>query len=284
MDSSSMEGLRAIVIGGGSGIGLGTARSLARCGARVTIAGRTEDKLQNAALSLAETGLDVAWTRCDALVAGEVSAAVDTASEDGKLHIAVVVPGGGSISPVLLYGDDQFSREVDLNVRPVYLLLKFAGQAMIRAGGGSFVAISSSAAAFSARYLASYSAGKAAVDQLVKVAANELGQFGVRVNSVRPGMTRTPTTAAAFANESMLAEFIKGQPLARGGEVADVAEAVKYLAGPDSSWVTGQCLSVDGGHTLRSFVDYGEILDIPDQAQVATSRQIPEEQSEPTQS
>jgi len=272
MTPRPLEGFRSIVIGGGSGIGLGTARTLAIDGARVTIAGRSEAKLRDAVRGLAEEKLSVTWTVCDALKGEAVRAAVDVASEDAKLDIAVVVPGGGSISPVLLYGDDQFSREVDLNVRPVFLLLKSAGQAMIRAGGGSFVAISSTAAAFSARYLASYSAGKAAVDQLVRVAANELGQYGVRVNSVRPGMTRTPATAAAFANEEMLAEFVNGQPIDRGGEVEDVAHAVRYLAGPESSWVTGQCMAVDGGHTLRSFVDYAALLDLPDQALVARER------------
>ena len=273
----------AIVIGGGSGIGFGTARALASDGARVTIAGRGTQKLQDATRLLASEGLTVSWTRCDALVGEEVSAAVDAASSDGNLHIAVVVPGGGSISPVLLYGDDQFSHEVDLNVRPVYLLLKYACRAMIRAGGGSLVAISSSAALFSARYLASYSAGKAAVDQMVKVAANELGQFGVRVNSVRPGMTRTPTTAGAFANPAMISEFVAEQPIARGGEVDDIAHAVRYLAGPESSWVTGQCLSVDGGHTLRSFVDYGALIDLPDQAAIARSHEIADMKASPSE-
>ena len=125
---------------------------------------------------------------CDGLDSGSVQAAVDAASDDRRrLHIAVVVPGGGSIKPVLLFDDDEFSQQIDANVRPVYLLLKYAGQAMLRAGQGSFVAISSTAAVFSARYLASYSAGKAAVDQLVRVAANELGQYDIRVNSVQPG-------------------------------------------------------------------------------------------------
>jgi NAD(P)-dependent dehydrogenase (short-subunit alcohol dehydrogenase family) len=194
-----LSGQRAIVIGGGSGIGLGTARLLARDGAEVTLAGRTEQKLREAVAGLAGEGLTASWVVCDALEADQVRVAVDAASDaDGRLHIAVVVPGGGSLVPVLLYGDDQFNQEVDQNVRPVYLLLKYAGQAMIRAGGGSFVAVSSTAADFSCRYLASYSAGKAAVDQLVKVAANELGQYGVRVNSVRPGFTETPTTARSL--------------------------------------------------------------------------------------
>jgi len=262
--SDELRGLRALVIGGGSGIGLATATLLARDGARVTLAGRTESKLANAAAPLVESGLDVGWAVCDALDGASVRAAVDVASVDGRLEIAVVVPGGGSIKPVLLFDDDEFSKQIDLNVRPVYLTLKYAGQAMVRSGHGSFVAVSSTAAAFSTRYLASYSAGKAAVDQLVRVAADELGEHGVRVNSVRPGMTRTPTTAAAFKNEKMMAAFLAGQPIARSGEADDIARAIRYLAGPESSWVTGQHLAVDGGHTLRSFVDYAQLIPMPD--------------------
>ena len=265
-----LEGRRAIVIGGGSGIGLGSATLLARDGATVTIAGRTESKLREAAAHLEQDGLSVSWVCCDAMNGEDVRAAVRAASdEEHRLHIAVVVPGGGSVLPVLLYGDDQFSCVVDNNVRPVYLLLKYAGQAMVRAGSGSFVAISSTAALFSARYLASYSAGKAAVDQLVKVAADELGSLGIRVNAVRPGLTRTATTERSFRNETMLASFLAQQPLARGGEVADIANAVRYLAGPESGWVTGQHLTVDGGHTLRAFIDYAALIPIPDQRQAS---------------
>jgi NAD(P)-dependent dehydrogenase (short-subunit alcohol dehydrogenase family) len=267
--TGSLDGQLAIVVGGGSGIGLGSARLLARDGATVTIAGRTEAKLVATQAALADEGLTVGYAVCDALDAGSVRAAVKTAADDrGALHVAVVVPGGGSIKPVLLYDDDQFSAEVDLNVRPVYLLLKYAGQAMIRAGGGSFVAISSTAAVFSTRFLASYAAGKAAVDQLVRVAANELGEYGIRVNSVQPGMTRTDTTAGAFGNETMMAAFRAGQALERHGEVDDQAHAVRYFAGPESGWTTGQLLTVDGGHTLRAFVDYAELIDVPDQRAV----------------
>jgi NAD(P)-dependent dehydrogenase (short-subunit alcohol dehydrogenase family) len=137
----ALDGQHAIVIGGGSGIGLGSARLLARDGAVVTIAGRTEDKLRRAAADLHDDGLAVSWAACDALKGPDVSQAVEAASDDlGRLHIAVVVPGGGTITPVLLFGDDQFSAEVDQNIRPVYLLLKYAGRAMVRAGSGSFVA------------------------------------------------------------------------------------------------------------------------------------------------
>ncbi len=129
--------------------------------------------------------------------------------------------------------------------------------------------MSSSAAAFSSRYLASYSAGKAAVDQLIRVAANELGRYGVRVNTVRPGLTRTEPTARAFADDAIREAFLEGQPLARPGEPEDIAQAVRFLVGPESSWVTGQCLSVDGGHTLRAFVDYEGLVELPDQGAAA---------------
>jgi NAD(P)-dependent dehydrogenase (short-subunit alcohol dehydrogenase family) len=77
-------------------------------------------------------------------------------------------------------------------------------------------------------------------------------------------MTHTPATHQTFENQTMLAAFVNGQPIARPGAVEDVAAAVRFLAGPESSWVTGQHLAVDGGHTLRSFVDYAQLLPIPD--------------------
>jgi NAD(P)-dependent dehydrogenase (short-subunit alcohol dehydrogenase family) len=266
----ALAGQRAVVVGGGSGIGLASTRALARDGAQVMIAGRTEQKLVDAIATLADEGLDVAYCVCDALDGPSVRDAVEAASDDERrLQIAVVVPGGGGIMPVLNYGDDQFSAEVDQNVRPVYLFLKYAGRAMVRSGGGSFVAISSTAAVFTSRYLAAYGAGKAAVDQLVRIAADELGELGVRVNSVQPGLTHTAATEGMFRSPAMLAAFLAEQPLARHGEPDDIARAVRYFAGPESSWVTGQLLTVDGGNTLRSFIDYRQIVPVPDQGDPA---------------
>lgn len=263
--TAPLTGARALVVGGGSGIGLGSTRWLARDGAIVTIAGRTEGTLRDACAALAQEGLDVGYVVCDVLDPTSVRAAVAAASDaDGCLDVAVVVPGGGSIRPVLLFDDDAFAAEVASNVMPVFSTLKYAGHAMVRNGSGSFVAISSTASHFATRYLASYAAGKAAVDELVRVAANELGPLGIRVNAVRPGLTRTPATAGAFADPTMLGAFVAGQPLGRSGEVDDVAAAVRYFAGPESSWVTGQTLAVDGGHTLRAFVDYADLIPIPD--------------------
>ena len=228
----------------------------------------------DATATLAGEGLDVAYCVCDALDGSSVRDAVEAASDDQRrLQIAVVVPGGGGMSPVLLFDDDTFSREVDGNVRPVFLFLKYAGQAMVRSGSGSFVAISSTAAVFSTRYLASYAAGKAAVDQLVRVAADELGPLGVRVNSVQPGLTQTAATEGMFRNPKMRDAFLAEQPIQRHGQPEDIAQAVRYFAGPESSWVTGQLLTVDGGNTLRSFIDYASVVPVPDARAVALGTQ-----------
>jgi NAD(P)-dependent dehydrogenase (short-subunit alcohol dehydrogenase family) len=269
MTAFPLAGLRALVIGGSAGIGLASARFLAADGARVTIASRSPSGLDETAAALASEGLAMDTIVCDAYRPADVAAAVEFAGTGGRLDICVAIPGGGSIKPVLLYGDDEFEATVNRNVRPVFLAVKYAGRAMVRAGAGSIVAISSSAARFSTRYVSAYAAGKAAVDQLVSVSADELGAYGVRVNSVRPGLTRSRIAEPSFENAEYVAHFLKGQPIARGGEVTDIAGAVRYLAGPESSWVTGQHLSVDGGHTLRGFVDYAEIMDLPDQRRIA---------------
>ncbi|WP_241835278.1 SDR family NAD(P)-dependent oxidoreductase [Pseudofrankia asymbiotica] len=148
MAPGRLDGLRALVVGGGSGIGYASARLLARDGALVTIAGRTQDRLDAAAARLKEDeGLVARTARCDTLAPADVERAVEIAGDGERLDIGVTVPGGGSFSPVLNYEADQFSREVDMNVRPVFLLIKYGAAAMT--GGGSIVASSSTAAVFS---------------------------------------------------------------------------------------------------------------------------------------
>jgi NAD(P)-dependent dehydrogenase (short-subunit alcohol dehydrogenase family) len=256
-----LDGLHALVVGGSSGLGFATTRLLARDGAHVTIAGRDQQRLDDAVARFSSDGHAVAACACDVNKAADVRAAIAAACDDGRLDIAVCVPGGGSYARVTEYDDDAFGAQIDRNVRPVFLMLKYAVPAMTN--GGSFIAVSSTAAAFSTRYLAAYSAGKAAVDALVRVAADELGERNIRVNSVRPGLTRTASTVGLFADEAITARFLDGQPLARGGEAEDVAQAIRYLAGPESSWVTGQHLAVDGGHTLRAFPDMGDLVRPP---------------------
>ena len=259
--SRPLAGLRALVVGASSGIGRASAGLLLADGASVVLAGRTEARLREvtAELDRAIPGCDAGWIRCDAMEGADVRRAVERAAGGAGLDIAVIVPGGGAYSPVLDYDDERFGAEVLANVRPQYLVLKYAALSMRGSGGGSIVAISSTAAVMPSHFLAAYCAAKAAVDQLVRVAADELGRERIRVNAVRPGLTRTGTTGPLFESAELHARFLAQQPLARGGEPDDIARAVRYLAGPESSWVTGQCLTVDGGNTLRRFTDIEDL-------------------------
>lgn len=256
MTDQPLAGRRALVVGGGSGIGLAAARLLAADGAHVTIAGRTVAKLEDAAATI---GGSVGVVGCDVLDAGNVRNAVAVAEGGEGLHIAVTVPGGGPFRPVLGYEDDELDEAIRANIRPQFLVLKHAGAAMVRAGGGSVVAVSSTVADFPMPFNAGYSVGKAGVDQLVRIAADELGSVGVRVNAVRPGLTATDSTARMVSNPELAGRFLEQVPLGRIGEPVDIAGAIRYLAGPESAWVTGQILTVDGGNTLRRFPDLTDV-------------------------
>lgn len=253
----SLAGKRAIVIGASSGIGLATAEALAVDGAFVLMCARGRERLEAAAGQLVgalpEAKDRIATRVVDGLVGAEVREAVAAAGGASGLDIAVSVPGGGNFSPVLAYDDDDFSATIDANVRPIFLLLKYAGKAMVKKGGGSIVAVSSTAAVMSSPFLAAYCAAKAACDQLVKVAADELGRQGVRINAVRPGLTRTGATDGMFGARPLIESFLAEQPIRHEGEPADIARAIRFLAGPESAWITGEALTVDGGHTIRKF-------------------------------
>jgi NAD(P)-dependent dehydrogenase (short-subunit alcohol dehydrogenase family) len=119
------------------------------------------------------------------------------------------------------------------------------------AGGGAIVAMSSIAGVLTHRFMSAYCASKAGVEMLVRCAADELGGLGIRVNAVRPGLVPTDLAAPLAADDLVVADYLDQMPLGRLGTPDDIASAVRWLAGPESSWVTGQCVAIDGGHTLR---------------------------------
>lgn len=260
-----LAGMTALVTGGAGGIGRSTARLLVADGAHVVIASRSPGHLQDAADELAplaaEAGSSIRWTACDATHSDQVLAAVQMAAEPtGRLDMAVSVPGGGAMAAVLDYEPEQFADIVAFNVVAPFIMIKHAGRHMAEAGGGSIVAVSSTAAIQSCRFLSAYCAGKAGVDALVRVAADELGALDVRVNAVRPGLTATDATVGLVHNDAVVDQYLEQQPLQRIGRPDDIAWAIRFLAGPESSFTTGQFITVDGGHTLRSFVDFADVV------------------------
>ena len=180
----------------------------------------------------------------------EAAVEVATGTGDG-LDVAVLSAGTGGGGPLLLTERAAWQAVLDTNLTGAFLCLKHAGTAMARSGGGSIVAISSVAAAVTHRFMASYCVSKVALDALVRNAADELGVAGIRVNSVRPGIVPTELAAALEADEQVREDYLAQMPVRRLGTVDDVAALVRFLAGPESSWVTGQHVSVDGGHFLR---------------------------------
>jgi len=250
----ALAGRAALVTGGGSGIGFACARWLARDGCAVTLMGRREDRLRSAAAELEQDGSggSVTWSAGDVADEDAVARAAAVATEaTGGLDAAVLAAGTGTAGPVLLTERAAWQAVLDTNLTGAFLSLKHAGLAMARSGGGSIVAISSVAAAVTHRFMAPYCVSKIALDGLVRNAADELGVAGIRVNSVRPGIVPTELAAPLEADDHVREDYLGQMPVRRLGTVDDVAALVRFLAGPGSGWVTGENISVDGGHFLR---------------------------------
>ena len=251
----ALDGQAALVTGGGGGIGGASAEWLARDGAAVMIMGRTEATLVESKKRIekaAGAGARIEYFVGDALDEKAVEAAcAATAALAGRLSIAVSVVGGGTMKPLLMFTGDELADDLRKNIVSAFLIIKYATPLMTTGGGGSVVCISSDAAKVPWPFLATYNTSKSGVEGLVKGAALELAHLGIRVNAVRPGLVKTAGTAdGLFKNEPVIKQFLAEKPLGRTGVPDDIAAGVRYLAGPESSWVTGQSIGIEGGNEL----------------------------------
>lgn len=260
-----MDKKSVLVTGGGSGIGAGVAATLAQCGARVTIVGRNAERLGDTAERInARTGRTAVHAHAaDVTDEEQIAAAVAAAAGHGDgLHGVVACAGGSeTIGPITAMDTEAGKRTVDLNVNGTMFTLKHAARELVRAGGGSFVAISSIAASNTHRWFGAYGVTKSAVDHLVALAADELGPSNVRVNGIRPGLIRTDLVTAILDDETLSADYRVSTPLPRIGEVDDIAAMSAFLLSDHASWVTGQVLNVDGGQMLRRGPDFSSMLE-----------------------
>jgi NAD(P)-dependent dehydrogenase (short-subunit alcohol dehydrogenase family) len=257
--------MSALVTGGGSGIGLGVAKLLAADGAHVTIAGRTEARLAAADAEIraaAARDARVGYVVCDVTVEDDVARAVAQAAEPTERLEILFACAGGSLhgGPIVASDAAAWRATVDLNLVGTFLCIKHAAPVMMRGGGGSIIGMSSIAGHTTHRFMSAYCASKAGIEMLVKCAADELGEHNIRVNAVQPGIVDTDLMSFITAGGPVLESYYENMPISRIGTVDDVAAAVRYLAGPESSWVTGQLLGIDGGHQLRRGPDYGSLM------------------------
>ncbi len=265
MVGDDLSGNGVLVTGGGTGIGKACAASLVRNGASVTICGRTEGRLQQAQEEIAKVtggeGKIQHWV-CDVTEEAQVEETMAAASRFGSGLKGVVANagGGGALAPYHLQSLEEFTRVLHLNVLGTMLCIKHSVPYLKESGGGSFVGMSSIAGHLTHLWFGAYPAAKAGIEAMIRNAADEFGQSNIRFNAVRPGFIATEIMQGVPRDSKTFKSYIDNTPLGDIGTPEDVASLVEFLISSDSRWITGQCINVDGGHSLRRGPQFTEFL------------------------
>ena len=238
----------------GAGIGAAVARRLTADGLDVVVTDAHERRCREFAHALAEDlGRDVAAYHLDVTDHGQARAVIDdVVGSKGGLDVLVNNAGWSKIEPVSEMSLETWQRCLDVDLTGTFVCMRYALPAMIAAGGGSIVNISSIAAwEMSDAHGAAYSAAKAGILALTRVAAAENGQHGVRINAVAPGLIYNDFLRKVYPEEFFRNYLSETAFLGRIGKPDDVASMVSYLASEEASYVTGEVFTVSGGVSAR---------------------------------
>lgn len=253
--SGRLVGKRALIYGGGTGLGYACAEAMVAEGASVFISSRREKVLEESCVKLRAIG-PAGFSAGDATSAADVLRVTAKAVEAmGGLDTLVISAGAGGRTSVFDTDPDHFQNMMDQNMRPVFLSSRYAVRHLVAAGAGSIIAISSMYGLVGQRERIGYCAAKAGVIGFVKAAALDLADKGVRANAICPGFIETDL-AIEVANleadpEAALRHKRLMHAIPRPGKPEEVGAAAVYLASDASAFMTGQALTIDGGYTVR---------------------------------
>jgi NAD(P)-dependent dehydrogenase (short-subunit alcohol dehydrogenase family) len=249
---ATLKGAAALVTGGGRGVGKGISLALARAGCRVAINYRSgAAQAEQTVDEIGRLGGEAFAVRGDVARAADVDAMFEEVlGRLGRLDVLVNNAGVQTWKPLLEISEAEWDEVIDTNLKGCFLCTRAAASRMREQGGGSIVNIGSGSNKHPFPRLVAYTASKGGIEMFTKVAAIELGAFGIRVNCVAPGaieIERTRQESPDYAEK-----WGRLTPLGRAGTPADVGPAVAFLAGPESAFITGQTIWVDGGLFTRA--------------------------------
>ena len=255
LDMFSLVGRVALIPGGGGGIGAPMAEAMAAAGARVAVAGRTQEALEAAVDRVNATGSEGLAIAGDATDEADAERMVrETVERFGRIDIVVNAVGGGAgkvLHPAETYPRDAWDWIMELNVRSTLVPTQAAARAMIERGeGGAILNITSVRAVLgiNAGYSA-YVAAKGAIASLTRQWATEWAKHRIRVNAIMPTFVDTPQVAMLLGDPDFKAGIVSRIPLGRVGETRDIVGPAIFLVSDAASFVTGQVLGIDGGLT-----------------------------------
>lgn len=255
--NQQLAGRVALVTGGGSGIGRGIALALAKAGAAVAVTGRRQGPIADCVAEIEAAGgrgLAVTGDVSDPRAAHEVVAQV--AAELGGLQVLVNNAGIARGGPIEGMSEADIEAVIDIDLKGPIWMLRAAMPHLAEhrdSGGASVINISSSVTVSPVPNFSVYSAAKSGVDMLTRCLARDWAELGIRVNAINPGVVETPifeTMMPADQVASMMGQIGQQTPLGRVGQPRDIARLALFLAGPQSEWMTGAVVPLDGGLSL----------------------------------
>ncbi|MFN8661087.1 MAG: glucose 1-dehydrogenase [Thermomicrobiales bacterium] len=252
MTSQPLQGQVALVTGASRGIGAAIAMTLAEFGADIAVTARDVTSLNGTAAQIAATGRHSISVACDVTDAESINTAVtQVETELGPIDILVNNAGVNIPRLALEATEAQWDTILDTNLKGAFLCSQRVGRTMVERRGGRIVNIASAAGLIPALERVAYCSSKAGLIMLTRVLALEWAQYGITVNAVAPTFVETELAAQTLNRPGVREYWERTIPLGRLATTADVSAAVRYLVSPESSFVTGDVLSVDGGLTMR---------------------------------